>query len=524
MTDVVFHGPRNRQGKALNPWAIAVTVAMTTFMEVLDISIANVALRHIAGDLSAGQDEAIWVLTSYMVSNAIILPMSGWLSTWFGRRRFYLASVAIFSLSSLLCGLAPNLATLIIFRTLQGIGGGGLQPSSQAILTDSFPPAKRGVAFAVYGLTTVLAPAIGPTIGGWITDSFSWRWIFLINVPIGIISFYFTSRLVFDTPEFEQQRREVSQSRHRIDGVGFVLMALGFGCLQILLDKGQEDDWFSSTFIIVMACVSAITLTLFPFWEARQKAPLVDLTLLLERNFLFSNVLMFLLGFVLFSSTVLLPMMVQTLMGYDATQAGMLLSPGGLTVLCAMPLIGFMISRADVRHMITFGLVCNSLSLYLFSKTNIQTDYWTMASLRMIQGLGLGFLFVPINIAAFSRIPPGKSSQASAIVNLSRNLGGSFGISLIQTWLTQNAQRHQTDLVAHVSDLSPNFILWSQSLTTMNLSDLRLPLAARQIEVQATQLAFMDNFRLLALLTVLFIPLVYLLKRPRSEQISASKK
>lgn len=514
MSTANFEGPRNAHGELLNPWAVAVTVAMTTFMEVLDISIANVALRHIAGDLSAGQDEAVWVLTSYMVSNAIILPMSGWLSARFGRRRFYLGSVALFSVSSLLCGLSPNLATLIFFRTLQGIGGGGLQPSSQAILTDSFPPAKRGVAFAVYGITTVLAPAIGPTIGGWITDSFTWRWIFLINVPVGLVSFYFTTRLVFDPPGFGQvQRTLLASGKATIDSIGFMLMALGFGCLQIMLDKGQEDDWFSSPFIVTMGSVALIALVILPFWELRQAAPMVDLRLLKERNFLFSNVLMFLLGFILFGSTVLLPMMVQTLMGYTATQAGLLLSPGGLTVLVAMPFIGMLISKVDVRHMITFGLLCNCIAMFLFSHMNLQTDYWSLATVRMIQGLGFGFLFVPINTAAFALIPQGKSSNASALINLSRNLGGSVGISLVQTWLTQNTQRHQSDLVAHISALSQNFTLWMDRVRNLLPgSDLSMALLAHTVEQQASLLAFMDIFRLLSGLTLLFIPLVYAMK------------
>ncbi len=524
MNEQAYHVPVNDQGKALNPWAVTVTVAMTTFMEVLDISIANVALRHIAGDLSAGQDEAVWVLTSYMVSNAIILPMSGWLSSLMGRRRFYLASVALFSISSLLCGLAPNLAILILCRTVQGIGGGGLQPSSQAILTDTFAPSRRGLAFAVYGITTVLAPAIGPTLGGWITDHFSWRWIFLINVPVGLLSFYFTTRLVFDPPAFAAQRRaRQTDKTFTIDTFGFALLALGIGCLQIALDKGQEDDWFESSFIVTMVALSLLCLVILPFWELRHKNPMVDLRLLADRNFLFSNILMFLLGFVLFGSTVLLPMMVQTLMGYSATEAGMLLSPGGLAVLCTMPIIGIMVGKFDVRHMIAFGLGCNALAMYLFSNIDIQTDFWSMALLRVMQGIGFGFLFVPINTAAFARIAPGKSSNASAIVNLSRNLGGSFGISLIQTYLTQQGQRHQATLVAHVSNFSPNLGVWLQSIDQQGLSAFAPALLAQSVATQASQLAFMDNYRLLSLLTLSFVPVVYLLKRPIPKPAPAKK-
>lgn len=527
MVETLAHStpvPRDQNGVALNPWLIAVTVALTTFMEVLDISIANVSLRHIAGDLSAGQDESTWVLTSYLVSNAIVLPISGWLSSLLGRRRFYMICVALFTVSSLLCGLAPNLGMLIVFRTLQGFGGGGLQPSSQAILADTFPPAKRGMAFAVYGITTVMAPAIGPTIGGWITDTFTWRWIFLINVPVGILSIYLTSRLVFDPPHFAEQRRELKARGFRIDYIGFALLTLGFGCLQIVLDKGQQEDWFESQFIVALTAVSVVALIILPFWELRQRDPMVDVRLLAQRNFLVSNVLIFMLGFVLFSSTVLLPLFVQTLLGYSATDAGMVLSPGGLAVLLFMPLIGMMVNRVDVRHMITFGILSNAIALFLMSRLDLQADYWSIATLRILQGIGLGFLFIPINTAAFAEMPMMKSSNASAIINLFRNLGGSFGISLVQTWLTQGSQRHQADLVAHVSPLSTQTTDILEALTqTITNQGSTLGDAAPKaqatlyafVQQQSSLLAFLDNFRLLAFLFVAFIPAVYLLKRPR---------
>ncbi len=518
-----FAPPHNARGEPLNPWMVAVTVALTTFMEVLDISIANVALRHIAGDLGAGQDEATWVLTSYMVSNAIVLPISGWLSSLLGRRRFYMLCVTLFTASSLLCGLAPNLFMLILFRTLQGIGGGGLQPSSQAILSDTFPPAKRGMAFAVYGLTTVLAPAIGPTVGGWITDSFNWRWIFLINVPVGFISLYFTSRLVFDPPQFTAQRQQQKSRGFTVDYMGFILLTLGFGALQIFLDKGQQEDWFDSHFIVTLAVISGTALALLPWWELRQKDPMVDIRLLRDKNFLFSNILMFLLGFVLFGSTVLLPLLVQTLMGYSAMDAGMLLSPGGIAVLCFMPFIGMMVNRVDVRHMITFGVLANALALFLLSRTDLQADYASLATLRVIQGVGLGFLFVPLNTIAFANIPMAKSSNASAIINLSRNLGGSFGISLMQTWLTQGTQRHQVDLVAHVTAFSSDTqdtlnrlvqALMAQGVTAGEALTKAQAVLLQSVQQQAASLAFLDNFRLLAFLFLAFIPLVYVMKKP----------
>lgn len=515
--DTTYYPPRDVRGNQINPWLVAVTVALTTFMEVLDISIANVALRHIAGDMSVTEDESVWVLTSYMVSNAIVLPMSGWLSTMFGRRRFYLFCVALFSASSLLCGLAPNLSVLILCRIVQGIGGGGLQPSSQAILMDSFPVSKRGMAYAVYGITTVLAPAIGPTIGGWITDTFSWRWIFLINVPVGLLSLYLSSMVLSDPPAFRETSERFRRDGLKIDWIGFVLLAVGFGCLQVVLDRGEQDDWFSSFFIVLLTTLSVVSLVILPLWESRQRYPMVDVLLLKERNFLFSNILMFLVGFVLFGSTVLIPLLVQTLMGYSATDAGLVLSPGAMTVLMVLPFVGWVINKVDVRHLIVFGLLCNGVGLYLFSHTNLQTDYVTFAAIRILQGIGLGFLFVPINTSAYAWLSPEKSSNASAIINLSRNLGGSFGISLVQSWLVRGEQQHQADLVGHLSALSATTTQWlSGMLPVLPLNSdgsVSYALLYQTLIQQASALSFMDNFRILSCLALAFIPLVYGLKR-----------
>src|SRR5882762_476719 len=337
---------------AINPWVIAVAVTLATFMEVLDTSIANVALPHIAGSLSAGQDESTWVLTSYLVSNAIVLPLSGWLSSIMGRKRFYMGCVALFTISSALCGFAPNLPMLIVFRVLQGAGGGGLQPSEQAILADTFPPAKRGMAFAVYGAAVIMAPAIGPTLGGWITDNFSWRWIFFVNIPVGILSLMLTSRLIHDPPDF--RRRKLSETK--IDYIGLGLVALGLGCLQIVLDKGQRDDWFESHFILALTVISAVSLIFVVFWEWRHKDPIIDLHLFKERTFAVSNLLMFMLGFALLGSTLLLPLFMQTLLGYTAERSGMALSPGGFAILLMLPLVGFLLSRYDARWLMATGL------------------------------------------------------------------------------------------------------------------------------------------------------------------------
>src|SRR6476661_1633632 len=342
---------RTPDGK-INPWVIALTVTLATFMEVLDTSIANVALPHIAGNLSAGTDESTWVLTSYLVSNAIVLPLSGWISSIIGRKRFYMSCVAIFTISSFLCGLAPNLGMLIFFRILQGAGGGGLQPSEQAILADTFPPANRGMAFAVYGLAVVLAPAIGPTLGGWITDNFTWRWIFLLNIPVGILSLVLTSRLIQDPPHMK--RKKLSETR--IDYIGLGLVTLGLGTLQVVLDKGQRDDWFESHFIVIMAVIAAASLLFLIYWEWTREDPVIDLHLFTNRTFAASNLLMFMLGFALLGSPVLLPLFMQSLLGYTAQQSGLALLPGGFSLMLLMPLVGFMLSRFDARRMMTFGL------------------------------------------------------------------------------------------------------------------------------------------------------------------------
>src|SRR5271155_2597173 len=387
---------------SINPWVIAVVVTLATFMEVLDTSIANVALPHISGNLSAGADESTWVLTSYLVSNAIVLPLSGWLSGLIGRKRFYMSCVAVFTVSSFLCGLAPSLGMLVVFRILQGAGGGGLQPSEQAILIDTFPVAKRGMAFAVYGLAVVVAPTIGPWLGGYITDSFSWRWIFYINVPVGIISLILTSFLVSDPP---YMKRTSLKRGFRIDYIGIGLISLGLGSMQIILDKGQRDDWFSSNFIRTFAVFMLVGVVGAILWELREKNPVVDLRMLKNRNFAVATVAMFFLGFVLYSSTVLIPQLLQQLLGFSAEKAGLALSPGGAVIMCMMPIVGILVSRVDSRWLISFGCTISALSLFVMAGWNLNLDYRHAVMGRMMQSFGLAFLFIPINVAAFSSVP-----------------------------------------------------------------------------------------------------------------------
>src|SRR5882757_9542635 len=344
---------------AINPWIIAMAVTLATFMEVLDTSIANVSLPHIAGSLSAGTDESTWVLTSYLVSNAIVLPLSGWISSIIGRKRFYMSCVAIFTVSSLLCGLAPNLGMLIFFRILQGAGGGGLQPSEQAILADTFPPEKRGMAFAIYGMAVVVAPALGPTIGGWITDNYSWRWIFFMNIPVGILSVALTSLLVSDPPWIRAKK----SGGIKVDYIGFGLLALGLGALQIVLDKGEREDWFETHYIVILTVIAAIRLIAVYFWERYHKHPIIEVRLFSDRTFLMACVMLFMVGFVLYATTLLLPQLAQTLMGYTAELAGLMIMPGGFALMLMMPVAGFLISKYDARLMIAFGLLALGLAM-----------------------------------------------------------------------------------------------------------------------------------------------------------------
>ena len=505
---------------AVNPWIIAVAVTLATFMEVLDTSIANVALPHIAGSLSAGQDESTWVLTSYLVSNAIVLPLSGWLSSIVGRKNFYMSCVALFTISSFLCGLAPNLATLIICRILQGAGGGGLQPSEQAILADTFPPAKRGMAFAVYGIAVVTAPAIGPTLGGWITDNFTWRWIFFINIPVGILSILLTTRLIQDPPYLK--RRKLSETS--IDYVGLGFVALGLGTLQVVLDKGQRDDWFESHFIVALSLIAAASLIFLLIWEWRHKDPIVDLHLFRDRTFGISNLLMFMLGFALLGSTVLLPLFMQTLLGYTAQQAGMALMPGGFAIMLLLPLVGFLLSRYSPRWLLFFGLTVLSLSLFHMTGFDLDIDFHTVALARLFQAVGMAFLFVPINTAAYAFLPREKNNAASGLMNLARNIGGSVGISVVTTMLDRRGQVHLTNLSSNLSPTNPALqammqgasnALRARGASAAGAAQQAYALIQGAVGRQAAMLSYIDCFWFLGVAILLMVPMVFLMKKTK---------
>jgi DHA2 family multidrug resistance protein len=496
------------------------TVTLATFMEVLDTSVANVSLPHIAGNLSVTQDESTWVLSCYLVSNAVVLPISGWLATRFGRKRFYMTCVFLFTVSSFLCGIAPNLGALLFFRVLQGLGGGGLGPSEQAILADTFPPEKRGMAFAMYGMAVVLAPALGPTLGGYITDHTSWRWIFFINVPVGILSLFLSQRMVEDPPHLKAMMKRLGP----IDWTGLALVAVGLGCLEVVFDKGQEADWFHSTYIAVFAAVSLVAIVCFIVWEWHEEHPVVNLRLFKNRNFAAANVMMFVLGASLYGTTVLLPQFLQVLMGYTAERSGNALSLGALVVIGMLPFVGFAVSRLDARYLVATGFTLLSLSLfYMSGHLHTEIDFATAAKLRVYQSVGLAFLFVPINTLVYVGVPMEQNNQVSAMVNLFRNVGGSFGIAFVTTLIARRSQFHQNRLVSHLPRTSVQLMDRLQQITRgLVAQGSSQAEAARQalgavygtVLRQAATLAFVDAVWVFAIICLLMTPLVFIMRRP----------
>ncbi|AXA36853.1 MAG: DHA2 family efflux MFS transporter permease subunit [Candidatus Sumerlaea chitinivorans] len=509
----------------VNPWLVAWVVALATFMEVLDTTIAAVSLRHIAGGLAAGLDESTWVLTSYLVANAIVIPISGWLMTIAGRKRFYMGCTALFTLASALCGLAPSLSALIFFRLLQGASGGGLQPAAQAILADAFPKERHGQAFAFYGIAVVFAPIIGPTLGGWITDNFSWHWIFLINVPVGIVSLLLTAIFVFDPPALVEERKRRLAEGVRIDVVGLILVIVGLGSLELFLDEGERHDWLASPFIRTCAISAAACLSALLVWELRHPRPVVDIPLWRNRNFFAASVVMFSIGFILYGTTQLLPQLLQTLLGYTSTLAGMAMTPGGIAVLFMMPIVGQLLSKYHVqpRTLIGVGLCIMAAAMWHMAGFNLQITFQQAVLARIFQAASLGFLFVPINTIAYAGLPPEKSNNAAALINLVRNIGGSTGIAVCTAMLSRRTQFHHLRLGEHLSSLDPqlqqflstveHLLPAGQPSTLASPSPRALALLDAMVNRQAAMMAYLDIFVFLTYVALAMIPLVFVLRK-----------
>jgi DHA2 family multidrug resistance protein len=501
-----------------NPWLIAGTVSLAAFMEVLDAAIANVALPHIAGNLGASNDQSTWVLTSYLVANAIVLPITGWLVSLFGRKRFFMTCMAIFTVSSLFCGIAPSLGFLLFFRVLQGAGGGGLQPMAQAILADTFPPEKRGLAFSIYGITAVCAPAIGPTLGGWLTDVASWRWIFLINLPVGLLALLLVYRLVEDPPQLLRRKGAI-----KLDYIGFSLLALGVGALQIMLDKGQEDDWFGSHFITTLAITAAVCLTALVIYEWFHKDPIVDVRLFKNANFATANMMMFMVGAVSFATTVLMPQFLQTQMGYTAQSAGMVLSASALLLLIELPFIGRLIGVFQLRYLIAFGWLSLAIGMYISTqRLDLLISFRSATLLRIGQYLPMGFIFVPATTAAYLGIGEDKSNAVAGLVNFTRNIGSSVGTSIVTTMIVRRSQLHQSNLVPNVkmgnARVRDTLGGMTQQLIHAGLSPYeahRQALARMYLGVQAQSatLAYIDTYWVLGIAALAMFFLSFVLKK-----------
>ena len=500
-----------------SPWLIVAIISVPTFMEVLDTSIANVSLDHIAGGLSITTDQATWVLTSYLVANAIIIPMSGWLSDAIGRKRYFLLSIALFTLASFLCGIAPNLQTLVIARVLQGIGGGGLAPVEQSMLADTFPPKQRGMAFAAFAIVVVVGPVLGPTLGGFITEHASWHWVFLINVPIGIVAFFLADIFVDEPEQVRKDRAAKISGGLRIDYPGVLFIVLGLGCLELTFDRGEREDWFSSPFIIATAVIAAVSLVALVIRELTAEDPIVDLKLLGKPSFAITIALMTLTGLILFGTTQLIPQMLQQVLGYSALDAGLALTTGGLAMLVAVPFAGRLSGKVDVRLLLIPALLIQAAALWHMSGFNAEITFWQAATARMFQAMALPFLFVPINAIAYAGLKQTQTAQASSLLNVFRNLGGTFGISGAQTLLASHRQTEQSVLVEGLSGLNPNYTDWMAKAGGVLASagdPVAVPMAVlyNQVVRQAAMLAFLDVFRDLMTVVLVLTPLVLFLK------------
>ncbi len=511
----------------MNRWVVAITVMLPTLIEIIDTSVVNVSLDHIRGSLSAGIDESTWTITSYLVSNAIIIPMTGWLSKLFGRKKYLILSITLFTFSSLMCGTAWNLQSLVLFRVLQGLGGGALQPISQAILLETFPPRQHGMAMAIFGVGIMFGPIIGPLVGGWITDNWSWHWIFYINVPIGIISILMVLLFIVNPPYMER-------TKMKIDYWGLVFLVVGLGCLQIVLDKGQREDWFSSTFITWLSFISLSSLSLFIVAEFFAETPIVNLRTFRNLSFSSGNMIMFFVFFNLFGSIVMLPIYLQTLMGYTSFLAGLVLGPGGIATMIAMPIAGRLVTKINPKVILGFGISVAAYSVHLMAQYNLFADFNSIIWPRIVLGIGMGFLFIPLTTTTMSSIRKEEMGNATGIFNLLRNLGGSFGVAFVTTMLARRAQFHHVHLVEHITPFDRTFqiafpqisrILREKGFASL-LDQGSLGVIHGELLRQASMLAFNDVFHILSIMMILILPLVLLMKVgkagvPRQETIDS---
>lgn len=501
----------------MNKWLITVTVMLPTLIEIMDMTAVNVALGHIRGSLSAGIDESTWAITSYLVSNAVIIPLSGWLSRFFGRKRYLIISVTLFTVSSFLCGSAWSLNSLIFFRVLQGIGGGALQPISQAILFETFLPKQRGMAMAIFGIGIMFGPIMGPLLGGLITDNWSWHWVFFINIPIGIVSILMTLFFIFDPPYMKRMKM-------KIDYWGLVFLTVGVGCLQTVLDKGQREEWLSSSFIVWLSIISAVSIILFVIRELFVEHPIVNLKTLKDISFSTGCLVMFCTFFNLFGSIVLQPIYVQTLMGYTATLAGLVLAPGGVASMLTMPIVGKLITKINPKGILVFGIIICAYSTHLMSKFNLSADFYSIALPRMILGIGMGLTVIPLMTLAFSTIKKEEMANATAIYNFLRNLGGSFGVAFVTTMISRRAQFHQSHLVEHLTPFDTSYqIATQQSAQILEFRGFEsflsqyggLNAVYKELLRQASMLSFNDTFHLTSIIMISILPLALLMKRAK---------
>ncbi len=511
-----------------NPWLIVGVISIATFMVVLDTSIANVALDHIAGSTGSSYDEATWVLTTFLVAQAVVTPISGWLADVVGRKRYYMISVAVFTLASFLCGISQDLTFLILARILQGAAGGGLAAVEQSMLVDTFPPAKRGLAFSAYAIVVIAGPVIGPTLGGWLTDNYSWHWVFLINIPVGILSLTLVNLLIDEPPALVARKAELTKDGLHFDMIGFLLVGLFLGCLEVTLDRGQRLDWFSSPVIQATTAIAAIAFVCFVPWELSRKDPVVKLRLFANRNFAVSGVFLLVVGMIVFGTTQFIPQLLQQVLGYTATDAGLALTAGGVATIIMVPLSGVLTGRVDARYLIGGSFLVQGLAMWHLSHLDTSMSFGAAAAARAFQAVALPFLFVPITSVAYVGLKPNESNQASALTNVMRNLGGTIGISMVQTLLAQRQQFHQAHYVETLNPLNPNYVnglnQMSQALQNAGQPATAAPQQAlgmlySQLNQQAAMLSYIDAFRVLMVIIFCCIPLLLLMQAPKKGEV-----